>query len=470
MEDLCKLDPIDTFNKTHSLVRSIEEFINIAAFGVSNTDFNTLGLMNIEQWNPVYNSMIDRMISPRFGQMVSDRFKRMTLELYQILFEFRLTGYDFGFRTILEATGFYQSRRRHIVTILYLLPTYCKGKQQLSESELLRVILHLVDFCLVNITALQRQLILSYIFPDFKAIISNDTITGNYQFDFLEDLFTEPERISIIDPIMEEAFKPVSNEFLQMPEEKIFSRTELINGCELIRSYFTFFKYNDPIMNCLVPLLQELSKYSKEDYFVSVSKTVFEKTIMELDNTVREKIRDLLVLSSNEYILSSNSHHPFIEVGRYYKSNFNLILRFLYNYKNISLNKSRRYRIRSGFIFEDKVKTELLQLGFEILKVKRIERKEFDVITKRAGAIYNFQCKNNFIDITLIEKEPEKFAKRNRALVRYYMKSLDKEKEREHLIINKYGIKEVSHFVISRFPVIGNEPSIILFKDLKDLF
>lgn len=180
-------------------------------------------------------------------------------------------------------------------------------------------------------------------------------------------------------------------------------------------------------------------------------------------------INDHLINSSDDFIELSNSHRPFSKVGKYYKTNVNLILRFFYNFKNISLNKCKQFQIKSGFLFEDSVKRELAKFGFQIMDVKRIKRKEFDVVTVRDGIMFTFQCKNNFIDIRLIEDDPARFARKNNLIVGYFKKAIEKEIDREHLLIEKYGIEDVRHFVISKFHVVTTEPSIVMFKDL-DVF
>lgn len=205
---------------------------------------------------------------------------------------------------------------------------------------------------------------------------------------------------------------------------------------------------------------------SRDEYFINVSQRKFDAICVSFGDANASVLKDHLLNSSNGFVELSNSHKPFMKVGTFYKSNVNLILRFFYNLKNTSLNRSKQFQIRSGFIFEDLVKRELSTFGFQMMDVKRIKKKEFDVVTVRDGIIFNFQCKNNFIDITLIEKDPVKFARKNNLIVRYFQKAIVKEINRQHLLIEKYGIEDVRHFVVSKFPVVTNEPSIVMFKDL----
>lgn len=164
------------------------------------------------------------------------------------------------------------------------------------------------------------------------------------------------------------------------------------------------------------------------------------------------------------------SHSAFVTSGPVMVSNLFMILRFCYQIKNATLNKIRRFQIRTGFIFEDVISQELEQLGFVKLPAKRLERREFDVVMKKDGVIYNFQCKNAYLDYRLIQANRSAFVKNNRRLVRYFERALVKEAEREHLLKTKFGINNIRHYVLCNFPVYTNNPSIISRRDIKRLF
>jgi len=70
------------------------------------------------------------------------------------------------------------------------------------------------------------------------------------------------------------------------------------------------------------------------------------------------------------------------------------------------------------------VKDALNEQGFFVSDVKRIERKEFDVVATKDGVVYNVQCKNNLVDLTRMEENPNLFARYNRRLDRYYADAL----------------------------------------------
>lgn len=115
------------------------------------------------------------------------------------------------------------------------------------------------------------------------------------------------------------------------------------------------------------------------------------------------------------------------------------------------------------------VKRDLTRMGFLVTDIKRINRKEFDVVAIDHGVIYNIQCKNNWVDLSKIEAERDLFVRYNRRLMNYYAKALKKELGREQLLKDKFGLDRVVHFVVSRFPVIGADPAIINYNQIEQL-
>jgi hypothetical protein len=87
--DLAELDPIDTFTKAHSLIRSIEEFINICAVGIDLVDFERLRDVKYFNWDSSRCYwMIDQVVKPKFGEASSKRIKSMVSQSHKLLYEF----------------------------------------------------------------------------------------------------------------------------------------------------------------------------------------------------------------------------------------------------------------------------------------------------------------------------------------------------------------------------------------------
>ena len=177
----------------------------------------------------------------------------------------------------------------------------------------------------------------------------------------------------------------------------------------------------------------------------------------------------LLVNKPLDYATNTNAYQPFLDLGDRVVSNVNLLSRFLYAFKNVHLGSRRRFQIHAGFIFEDMVKRDLEGMGFTITDIKRINRKEFDVVATHGGVIFNIQCKNNWIDLSKIEAQRKLFVRYNRSLTNYYSRALKKERSREHLLKQELGMDKVVHYVVSRFPVIGADPAVINYNQIERL-
>src|SRR3546814_18314806 len=53
----------------------------------------------------------------------------------------------FTLNTVGEAVGYFQSRRRHFVSLLYLMADACKGTKKLEPEHAFDVLLPVVEYC-----------------------------------------------------------------------------------------------------------------------------------------------------------------------------------------------------------------------------------------------------------------------------------------------------------------------------------
>jgi len=476
MDKLDSFDPIDTFYKWHNILFAIEEFINIPIFGIDdNQQIEKILSMPLDH---SFISNMDRIkevkdiISLNYHISTSDRFLRLMMMTSNINMAFKTQGItDFGYGLNLDTIGnaitYYQSRRRYFVTFLYIIPVACKGTKRVEEIQLINELLPILEFSCVGLTTINHQKILSEIYSDFKVVSDGKRVAGNYDFQPLENFFVEPERISLIDQVLFRANQTLKMDLNDVDKKKIFSINELRNSIILLESAYSLYEIENTDFKIYKGIILDLLKYSKDDYFISIDIIEFDNIISVYSDNTQKKLRNLLLNKSKDYNENLNSFHPLIKVGSKYISNLNLLMRFLYYFKNVILNKDKKFQIHSGFVFEDMVKKDLERMDFKVTDIKRINRKEFDVVTIKNHIIYNFQCKNNTIDLTLIESNIPFFVRCNRYLVNYYEKALIKEKGRENLLIKELGIRDVEHFVISRFPVITNDSKIISYNSLK---
>lgn len=80
--------------------------------------------------------------------------------------------------------------------------------------------------------------------------------------------------------------------------------------------------------------------------------------------------------------------------------------------------------------------------------------------------IYNVQCKNNLVDLNRIGSDVRRFVRYNGFLEQTYRKALEKERGREHLLLEELGLTAIRHFVVSRFPVASQNPCILAYGEI----
>ena len=83
------------------------------------------------------------------------------------------------------------------------------------------------------------------------------------------------------------------------------------------------------------------------------------------------------------------------------------------------------------------MKRELEAHNFRVEDIKRINRKGSTLWAVKNDVIFNFQCKNNWIDLRRIESDSSSFVKFNQRLVSYYRRALAKEERRSILLMSE---------------------------------
>ena len=477
LEKLNNLNANDLFIKWSNVIRSIDELINIVFFELNNEeelkfiasiplDFTIASSKeNIEQ--------ITSILVKRFNKGVAGRFLNLIVTTTAINIAFKLNdqnsfGKGLSLDTVGEAALYYQSRRKHIISLLYLIPTYSIGSVKYEQSDLINQFLPLIDHSFIGLTTINQQLLLSYIYSDFTITSDGHKMLGNYQIEDLEGLFMEPERVSIID---KHKHRSPANEIDclgSIDKTKVLSINELKCFIRMIENNYSEFGLMDTIFSVYKYVILEILKKQKSNYHITIKTKDLNTILRKIDIKTKPIVKKHLLFNKAEnYTHASSSRSPLIKIAGRYESNVILINGFMNEIKNLELNKIKRYQIHSGFIFEDMVKNVLSKRGFTITSITRINRKEFDVVTLRNDVIYNFQCKNSFINLQLMYSDKKQFVADNKKLISYYKRALKKEEDREHLLQNKLNLKEIKHFVISRFPIVTDNSLIINFNNLE---
>ncbi|MGS4987519.1 hypothetical protein ACVDG9_06100 [Roseibium sp. RP-7] len=463
----------------HETIRAVEEFINLPKFGIDDDRLRDwlcairLDDAFVSDSFPTL-AAVQQALAPHLGPSVISRFTRVMLYSGAMRRAFAAHGWDarsaaITLDTIGEATAYFQSRRRHFVSLLYTMPYACTGSLVLKPYEALTVFMPQVEHSCIAITGFHQKLALLEAIPDFSLETDQVGVMASHGFETLDDYFLEPERASIhvMAELRGDQFTIPAMEPLD--RKKIFSAAELRNNVKLIGATYEAFGLKDSDFSTMGLLVVAFARQCRDDYYVEIRKEKFRSMLHAQSQLDPSELETLLVNKPSDYATNTNSYQPFLDLGDRIVSNVNLLSRFLYAFKNVHLGSRRRFQIHAGFIFEDMVKRDLQRMGFFVTGIKRINRKEFDVVATRGGVIFNIQCKNNWIDLSKVEADRTLYVRYNRSLTNYYARALKKERSREHLLKQELGMDEVVHYVVSRFPVIGADPAVINYNQIDRL-
>jgi hypothetical protein len=283
----------------------------------------------------------------------------------------------------------------------------------------------------------------------------------------LDGLFLEPERVSIVEmPWSDEGLRTLEAKEKLLPD-RLFSAAELRNDILLIEAAYAEFDLRGTDFATAASLVRHLSRdYIDRDYWIQISP--MELTRLTTQLVASRALVSALTCHDDSYMKCLSSYAPLVLVGGRYLSTVSLLSRFVYFWRSRILDRKKRFQIRAGFIFEDQVKFALEKQGFVVQDIVRINRQEFDVVTVRGDVIWNVQCKNNFVDLESVDSDAVAFARYNRGLVHSYEKALVKERGREHLLKRKLSVEDIQHMVVSRFPVVTDNPRIVVFSRIGD--
>ncbi|MFK5108795.1 hypothetical protein ACI394_30195, partial [Klebsiella pneumoniae] len=63
-----------------------------------------------------------------------------------------------GFLSVGTMIGYFQSRRRHFVSLLHTLPSACRGRQRVDPLDTLNIFVPLIDMQALQIVGAQQAL------------------------------------------------------------------------------------------------------------------------------------------------------------------------------------------------------------------------------------------------------------------------------------------------------------------------
>lgn len=450
-----------------SVLRGIDELINIPMFGLDDEDL-VLKLLAV-RLDDTFHIGVTRaraMLVAELAPAVVDRLVQTLTMVSAIGHGYRMHGLECGeeLRSVGGAVAYFQSRRRQMIALLYCIPGYCTGTQSVEPLDALNVFQPVVEYSCVGLTSLYRNLNLARIHDDFVLTVGPDRCHGNYFLETLDESFLEPDRVAITEVAHDLVDPDKLQQKLPLPRGQIFSAAELCNDLLTMEAWYAEFDLGKTDFGPMARFIVACCQHVIDDYYIKINSTDLYDLMMHCGLSTIAQRR--LVYCGNSFEEAVNSFTPFITVGRSKFTTVTLLSRFAYSWKTFCLNKIKRFQIRSGFIFEREVKKAVADQGFVILDIKRIEGQEFDVVAAKNNVIYNIQCKNNLLDLARMEQNPKLFARYNRQLDKYYAQALRKEESRENLLLTKVGLSSVKHIVLSKFPLATKNPRVMAFREI----
>lgn len=460
-ETLAPLNPRTTIAAWFNTLRAIEECINFEFANWDDEEFEDLlyrlRLTHHFEFTPEGTAVVHRLVS-KFNPNFANRFMNLVNFGVGAAAPLAARGHFplmMAFSRLDALMDFLQSRRRHFISLLYRIPTACRGAEVLRPYELLDIFIPLVENnciplyttqCTRNVKRARAKLGL----PP-RAFV---------EIPMLDQRHLEPERAPLT------GMKPTDeavSEIAKEPQEpdRLFSAAELRNDILVIQAGYSEFDLAQTDFRVAAGIIRRLSTDFVEcDFWVVISPSALTAIFDELK--APPALRSALLQTGESYSECLSIYAPFVVDGETYRSTVVLLSRFLYYWRGRTLEHGKRFQIRAGFLFEEAVAEALTEQGFVVQgEVRRINRHEFDVVTIRDGVIWNVQCKNNFRDLNSLEADPERFARYNYRLARAYENALRKELDREHLLKAELSLNEIQHVVVSRFPVVTDNPRFV---------
>lgn len=439
-----------------TFVRQMEEFINMW-YELGASCGESFHYIHLDRKNELeeFSSLVEKT----FGADVYARF----IDLADLFKGYAVAGFDgrMPLDSLLDLLIFLQSRRFHVVTILNLIPIYAKGDKSVYREDIPSKMDEWIGI-LMNITTGCQATLEAQILPDFYAQKTPKGWEFSQQYTHLDENFLEPQPLTPVE--LEQYRNGQLGKRNTKKKRSICSKEEYELILQNEKAYNERYGITEKVeYKELIAFMNEMKLYLKDDYAIEVPKSEFERLCETYGNLELYK-------EMEEFDDIENSRYGFVYMDGVYYSTYFMLIRYYTNCVMKMPRRRRKYQIEAGFVFEDQVKSIVSGYGFDVqTDCKRIERKEFDVVCVKDGTIYNFQCKNNYVNVSTIGlKETTATCKRIRQLNSYYKAALRKEEGRENLLKEKLKINKVKHYVISRYLVISDNERVIPFNRLDE--
>lgn len=453
-----------TLASLQHIKRSIEDLINVELVAQSKPELETALEQSIGHNHNALLKTLDEYFAPGVSNRVVDLLAHTaTLRAFLTSYQTDSDGKFSNLDTYVDLVNFLKSRRHHLNTLIYAIADLARGDIRLSLDELYYLAFDTIERSFVaGLTSLHQKLTMLAVFPDFRCQTDGHGLldTDPRSETLLDRQYLDAERMAIT------AIDSVHMTEGTFDRSKITSVPELRHQLFTIEASYAPYDLAEQGFADLRRFAEEVMAYTKDDYFLRIPDDAFKAILTRYQHTPWQRMAVCRPVAEHPL---HGSYAAFSRHRNVFYSDLMTLLRFAYRVRDHLLERNRRYQVKSGFIFEDELKKQLPALGFEVLDIKRIDRKEFDVVAKRSGVLYNFQCKNVLLDRSLMETNLRQFVRNNRRIVSYFKKALVKEEGREELLHKATGNQTIKHFVVSQFPVFTDDERIIPMRKLSQV-
>lgn len=461
-EKLAIYDKNSAIEVWRRFVMYLDEFINVF-YELDPIDAGIVSNTPIGIFRDSYPELLEEsllIIEQKFGKDISNRF----LEFINLFDRFPMLYNLMPAMSIGQILDFCQARRLHYVSMLYLIAKYANGNKKVNFSNVINEFQYYIENMLMLLTTAYHGMLQCKCIKDFGAKMYLDRkVEFNKYYTQLDKYYLEPQNLSIYD-------------LIKYSTKIDHSKLRIKTDCSLYSlEEYDVMLYNDKIVYKNYGLLENPKYLMLYEFFIYMEKYFIDDYHIKVNIEEYDKLRKLfpsiIPFNDSETVFDiQNSRYAFYKVDNIFYSNYFLLLRFYVNKIQELLRKNKSFQVDAGFIFEKKVSEIVEKYGFSDQKITRINHKEFDVVCVKNKIIYNFQCKNNFLDVTQIDlKNVDRSVKYNKYLASYYNRALKKEhkQDRENLLKEKLKLDTIEHFVVSRFPIITDNTRVIAFNQLE---
>jgi len=470
---LKKYDKEMTFKSAMYCKGCVQELFNVLTT-IDLEDYKallTIPFTNVERLSRALGNVnIDRRQITRIAKSV--------LQMGAVLDAFSKEDVLGFYGTMGEIFEYVATRRPYFDAVPNIVLKYCKGNEKISINDAFCVITPVIDLFLIPmVSTYMTKVVCSVLenaeveltFKDGKCVY----VQSNAEINTLDPMYLIPLRWSL-------------DVYIDKFGEKLNCKNTHINLKSKDRENAVY-SYNE-YLDFLVQV-----EIMYEDYVKTIYSGPFKKFIdffrsFKIDPisspySVIEywKLRELLrhffgqnfeivekdlISEGSRAIDSVYSIKPFIKFNDYCYTTIISLTRFVALVVEREAQKSKKYQIQTGYDFEKSVRKLLISNGFIVREEKRIDGREFDVIAEKDGKIYNFQCKNYYLDPLPHPAKLEEFVYNHKRVIMSLKKALEEEKDKEVILKSKYS-KPVVSVLLSRYPVFSTNSRIISYRNLE---